>query len=111
MADLDQAGALACQLGEHVVDPAGRRLVELGGRFVGQDQPGTVGYRGTDRDLLRLAAGQLGHRSLSEMVQTEPFKGGVRGLPGLPPGTPLSRNCSAVFSSAVCSGSSARRAC
>ncbi len=83
VADLDQTGALAGKLGEHVVDPAGGGFVKLAGRLVGEQQPGAMGHGSADRHLLGLAPGQLRHRAISQPLQAQPLKGRVRGLPGL----------------------------
>jgi len=50
---------LAGELADELVDAAGARGVELPGGLVGEQDPRPVGERGTDRDPLLFASGEL----------------------------------------------------
>ena len=77
--DEEARAGFAHELEEEVEDRVRRRLVEVAGRLVGEDEPGPMGERPADGDALLLAAGELLGIAPAEAVEAE--AGGERGLP------------------------------
>ena len=100
---------LANELGDQLEHLAGGRGVELTRRLVGDQQPGPVGDRGTERDPLLLATRELARMRAAALAEPDPLEQlvGARLTPVR--ATPASPSCTPTSSRIVSSPASARQ--